>query len=80
MEALWNLVLLVNRQIWSLRQRVKDLLLFSWSGRQDAKPPIVKDFKAGKVDQIQVFVEDDLIHLRSLLDGGHAMVRGDDDV
>lgn len=71
---------LVDGQIRCFGQGLKNLLLFPWPWGQDAKPTVVEDLKAVEAQEVQVFVEDDLIHLRSLLDGGHAVIRGDDDV
>jgi len=80
MEVFRNLVFLVDRQIRSVGQGVENLLLLSWPWRQDAKPTVVEELKAGERQEIQVLVEDDLVHQRSLFDGGHAVVGGDDDV
>lgn len=80
MEAFGHFVFPVDRQVWRIGQGVKNLLLPPRPRRQNAKAAIVQDLKAGQLEEVQVLVENDLVHQRSLLHGGHAVVRGDDDI
>lgn len=80
MEALWELVLLVNGDVGHFGQQVEHLLVLAGPRGHDAVAAVVQDLEAGELEQVQVLVEDDLVHRRPLLHRGHAVVRGDDDV
>ena len=80
MEAFRKLVLPVDRHVGHFGQRVEHFLLLPRLRRQDSEPAVVQDLEAGELEQIHVFVDDDLVHLRPLLDRGHAVVGGEDDV
>jgi hypothetical protein len=80
MKVLWHIFLLVDCEVWGLHESIINLLFLSFLRRDHSKPAIVKELKINQVEEIQVFREDYFIYKRSFFDGGHAMVRGDDDV